>query len=265
MKINEVTTVITEKPKDKSKVPNRLAALDKDGDKVLWKDVIKDPSKAHAEIDVDGIDYKIYIDDKDNNMYVFDASRGSFVKADQNFVRRAMGKNLSSRLSVQRDPKFTDIVRSYLDKDDLRQPGAGQATKSSNVGGVIGSRIGGHIDNLIKRVRGKKAAQNNWTKVYGVEPPKPNDTIVWLTADGNKATGKVISELGSDMDGDGVPELSIKMAQGTVAIKSTAVISINGIPLRKSGGNKPSRTNPTSNDPGDTGLRNPNTGDPAAI
>ena len=67
------------------------------------------------------------------------------------------------------------------------------------------------------------------------------------------------------MDGDGVPELSIKMAQGTVAIKSTAVISINGIPLRKSGGNKPSRTNPTSNDPGDTGLRNPNTGDPAAI
>ena len=63
MKINEVTTVITEKPKDKSKVPNRLAALDKDGDKVLWKDVIKDPSKAHAEIDVDGIDYKIYIDD----------------------------------------------------------------------------------------------------------------------------------------------------------------------------------------------------------
>ena len=155
MKINEVTTVITEKPKDKSKVPNRLAALDKDGDKVLWKDVIKDPSKAHAEIDVDGIDYKIYIDDKDNNMYVFDASRGSFVKADQNFVRRAMGKNLSSRLSPQRDPKFTDIVRSYIDKDDLRQPGAGQATKSSNIGGVIGSRIGGHIDNLIKRIRGK--------------------------------------------------------------------------------------------------------------
>ena len=75
-------------------------------------------------------------------------------------VSNAFGKNLSSRLSIQRDPKFTDIVRSYFDKDDLTQAGAGQAAKSTNIGGVIGSRIGGHIDNIVKPIsKGKHASK----------------------------------------------------------------------------------------------------------
>jgi hypothetical protein len=272
----KITEVLLEK-QDKSKSANRIAALDKDGDKVLWKDVLKDPTKAHAEIEVDGIDYKLYVDDVDNNMYVFDPSRGLFVRADQNFVRRAFGKNLSARLSPNRDRKFGDKIRAYFDKNDVSQAGSGQAAKSGNIGGVMGSRIGGHIDNLIKRAKNKKTAQSNWTNVYAVNPPKPNDTVIWLTKDGKKATGKVISELGGDTDGDGVPELSVKMAGGgTVAIQSTAVISINGIPLQKNNMGKPQGqqnndpgntglSNPLGSDPGDTGLGNPLGSDPAAI
>jgi hypothetical protein len=281
MKINEVVTVVTEKPQDKSKVTNRLAALDKDGDKVLWKDVLKDPGKSHAEIEVDGRDYKIYIDGNDNTMYVFDASRGVFVKADQNFVRRATGQNTSARFkaALMKIPGMQtakNLITKRFDPDDMEAPGSAQVAKSTNWLGQRGARVGGYIDNYLAKRKNQKTAQNNWINVYGVNPPKPNDTILWLTADGKKASGKLISELGSDMDGDGVPELSIKMASGgTVAIKSTSVISINGIPLQKQNMGKPQRQqsndpadtglNAPLNDPANTGQRNQNTSDPAAI
>jgi len=265
----KITEVLQEK-QDKSKSVNRLAALDKDGDKVLWKDVLKDPGKSHAEIEVDGVDYKIYIDGADNVMYVFDASRGVFVKADQNFIRRATGQNTSARFkaALNKIPGVKQI-RKFMkpfDPDDMSAPGSAQVAKTNNWLGQRGARMGGYIDNFIAKRKNQRVAQSNWINVYGVNPPKPNDTIVWLTADGKKATGKLISELGSDTDGDGVPELSIKMAQGTIAIKSTSVISINGVPLQKQNMGKPTPQGQQSNDPGDTGLTNPNTNrDPAEI
>ena len=63
---------------------------------------------------------------------------------------------------------------------------------------------------------------------------------------------------------------------GTIAIQSTAVISINGIPLQRQNMGKPQSqqsndpadtglSNPLGSDPANTGQRNQNTSDPAAI
>ena len=265
MKINEVT--LLEAPRDPEREKKRTAALDKDGKKVLWKNLARDETKVSSTIEVDGVEYKVYVDLETNQMRVWDAQIGGFVIPDQNFVRRATGKNLSARFkqALKRVPGLQTIRNLFkpFDPDDMTKPGAAQVAKSTNWLGQRSARFGGRIDNYFARRKQKNQLQNEWTRVYGIQPPKPNDDIVWLTADGKKATGKLVTEL-ADTDGDGVPELNVKMAQGTTAIRSSSVISINGVELKRK--NKQNMRRVTTTDPGDAGIRNVSTGnDPAQI
>lgn len=266
MKINEVTLI--EAPRDPEREQKRTAALDKDGKKILWKNIARDETKVAQTIEVDGAEYKVYIDLETNQMRVWDAQVGGFVIPDQNFIRRASGKNISARFkkALKRIPgvqTLRNLVKPF-DADDMTKPGSAQAAKATNWLGRRGARVGGYMDNWWAKRKQKRQLQNEWTRVYGVQPPKPNDDIMWLTADGKKATGKLITQL-ADTDGDGVPELNVKMAQGTTAIRSSSVISINGIELIRKNKKNMRRVPTTTADPGDIGIPNVDAGDPAQI
>ena len=160
MKINEV--IIFEVDDETQAKRDAFADMDnKKKKKLKWNEIVANPDLTDLEFSVDGIDYKGYIDNKKNIFFVYDQALNDFVPADRNFTRRAFGKNISARIKnlLNLKPGGMEYIKNFFSFDnrgDPSLPGAGQAAKSTNLGGLIGSRIGGLIDRGLDKLRGKK-------------------------------------------------------------------------------------------------------------
>ena len=259
MKINEV--IIFEVDDETQAKRDAFADMDnKKKKKLKWNEIVANPDLTDLEFDVDGVDYKGYIDNKKNIFFVYDQALNDFVPADRNFTRRAFGKNISARIKnlLNFKPGGMEYIKNFFSFDnrgDPSLPGAGQAAKSTNIGGVIGSRVGGLIDRGIAKLRGKKQDKTMqqqtagiWKTVYGVNPPMAGDTIRFKTADGKVIDGEFVkltsSNLSVDNDKDGVPDILVKALykdKDGKPLKSTTqhpvantnIISVNGKPLKK--------------------------------
>ena len=260
MKINEV--IIFEVDDETQAKRDAFADMDnKKKKKLKWNEIVANPDLTDLEFSVDGIDYKGYIDNKKNIFFVYDQALNDFVPADRNFTRRAFGKNISARIKnlLNLKPGGMEYIKNFFSFDnrgDPSLPGAGQAAKSTNLGGLIGSRIGGLIDRGLDKLRGKKqdkAFQQStagiWKTVYGVNPPVAGDTIRFKTADGKVVDGEFLQltpgDLRVDNDKDGVPDILVKVfyddpntgkprkSPTKHPVANTNIISVNGKPLKK--------------------------------
>ena len=229
MKINEViafTEIADEKQKKKS-----------------WN-AIKKEFPVHGEKEVDGVLYKIYIDDKQNIMFVYDEGAQDFVPADQNFIRRALGKNLTARIKKLFNFTKPGAVKAWFDHGDLTQPGAGVAAKAADRPffqkwlTLFGARLGGLADRKLAAMRSNKQGADAWQQVYGVKAPKPGDQIEFKTSDNRVLKAEFVT-FKPDADGDGVPDVAVKgfynpdspTTPTSHVIPSKSIVSINGVKL----------------------------------
>lgn len=261
MKINEVIQF------EDNRRSRRMAALDKDGDKLLWKNVVRNPDFDHFEFELSGVDQKAYIDDKDGLMYIFDPAIGGFVQADISIIRQVQKQRIKT--GKGQGPTVIQKIKNLFDPTDPTQPGAASAmkyaTKPNMKGaltpnfnkalGMAGARVGGVFDRALAKRRSKKIVGDVWKSVYGVNEPKAGDVIVYMNQKGEyKKAIAVGLDLKVDKDGDGVPDIQAKTEDGATqfALPSSNVLSINGMKIKK--GTKPTPAAPSSTDPGDAGM-----------
>lgn len=262
MKINEVIQF------EDNRRSRRMAALDKDGDKLLWKNVVGNPDFDHFEFELSGVDQKAYIDNKDGLMYIFDPAIGGFVQADISIIRQVQKQRVKTQKG--KGPSVVQKIKNLFDPTDPTQPGAASAmkyaTKPNMKGaltpnfnkalGMAGARLGGVFDRALAKRRSQKIVGDVWKSVYGVNEPKPGDELVYTNQKGEyKKAIAVGLDLKVDRDGDGVPDILAKTPDGKTqfALTSSQVLSINAIPIKKGGNASP--PTPQSSDPGDAGLK----------
>ncbi len=263
MKINEVIQF-----EDENRRSRRMASLDRDGDKLMWKNILKNKDQYDAfEFELSGVDQKAYIDNGDGLMYIFDPAIGGFVQADISIIRQVQKQRVKAQKG--KGPTLIQKIKNLFDPTDPTQPGAASAmkyaTKPNMRGaltpnfnkalGMAGARVGGVIDRMRAKRRSKQIVGDVWKKVYGIAEPKAGDEIVYKNKNGEFKTAKAIGlDLKVDRDGDGVPDLLCSTPDGKTqfALISSQVLSVNGMKIKR--GAAPEMPAPLSSDPGDARI-----------